>query len=98
MRMSDGDTIFAASRFSACSAVTLRRGRLTLSVAVAVAMLSPSALERLQGLVDLAVGLLQGVLRRHLTAQRRVDVLVDGRGDLRVDRRHGPRLRLRDGL
>src|SRR5829696_8236722 len=95
MRISDGETIFAASRFSACSAVTLRRGRVTFSDAVAASMTAqPSWLEGLQGLVDLPVGLLEGRLRRLLPGERLVDVLVDRRGDLRVHRRDRARLGL----
>src|SRR4051795_3402529 len=58
----------------------------------------PCWLEGGQRLVDVVVGLLQRRLRVRLTREGGVDVLVDRRGDQRVDRRDGARLALLDGL
>src|SRR5215218_7213866 len=89
----DGETMSHARRRSGTPRER-RRVPAAAVGAVAVAM----ALEGGQRLLHLGLPLLQGVLGGRLTGQRLVDVLVDRRGDLRVDRRDGARLRLRDRL
>src|SRR3954453_10865391 len=56
------------------------------------------ALERLQRLIDLRLRRLEGVFRRLRPRQGLVDVLVDRLGNLRIDGRDRPGLRLRGGL
>src|SRR5215212_9687025 len=93
MSRSDGDTMNHARRRSG----TPRERRRVVPAAVgavAVAM----GLERGQRLLHLGLPGLKGILWRGLPRQRLVDVLVDRRGDLRVDRRDRTGLRLRDRL
>src|SRR3954468_21287080 len=92
IRPIDGATMRNARRRSGIPRERRRAGAVP-ALAGAAAM----ALEGLERLVELAVGLLHGIRRRDLARQRRVDVLVDRLRDLRIDRRDGTRLRLAHG-
>src|SRR3712207_2965663 len=94
MSRSDGETMNHARRRSGMPRERRRCAGPAAVDAVAVAM----GLEGGQRLLHLGLPVLQGLLRRHLAGQRLVDVLVDRRGDLRVDRRDGAGLGLRDRL
>src|SRR5215217_7346293 len=90
---SDGETMSHARRRSG---IPRERRRVPTAAVGAVAV--DMVLERGQGPLHLGLALLQRLLGGGLARQRLVDVLVDRRRDLRVDRRDGPRLRLRDRL
>src|SRR4051794_20379734 len=93
----DGDTIRNAGRFS--ERPLERRGAAEVACGtVVVASAIGRLLEGRQRLVDRALHLLHRVGGSLAAGESIVDVVVDRLRDLRVHRRHGAGLRLRDGL
>src|SRR5437773_2182948 len=94
MRIIDGATISFARRRSG----TPRERRRCMGARTvwteAASMVQLIRSEGRQCAVDLRVRLLQSVRRARATGERVVDVLVDRLRDLRIDRRHRPRLGL----
>src|SRR5687768_15382082 len=88
-----GERSSVASRRSSLPYFFLRRFSPRPILAVAASM----PLERLEGLLDLLVHLARRLVRRGLALESGVDVVVDRLANLRIDRRHRPRLRLLDG-
>src|SRR5919112_3821168 len=93
MRTIEGATIMTARRRSG---IPLERRRSVVAPALTEA--ASIVLEGVQRGVDLLAGLLDGRRGTHPARKSVVDVLVDRLRDLRIDRRHRTRLRLRQRL